>query len=82
MVHHTFFVFPQSSCYRAVLNREGLHLPAMPNRFITRMTVTWLQVSPPRGVGMLRLVNSIAISRSGRSTWPPEAQGGVKGDSE
>jgi hypothetical protein len=35
-----------------------LHLPVMPNRFIARMTVIAFHKSPPRGVGMLRLVNS------------------------
>jgi hypothetical protein len=31
-----------------------LHLPAMPNRFIARMTVIAFNTSPPRGVGTLR----------------------------
>jgi hypothetical protein len=29
----------------------------MPNRFIARMTVIAFHTSPPRGVGMLRLVS-------------------------
>jgi hypothetical protein len=38
-------------------------LPAMPNRFIDRMTLTWFQVAPPRGVLMPR-------SAGGMRTFP------------
>src|SRR5260370_35640764 len=41
------------------------HLPAMRSRFIARMTDIAFQASPPRGVGMLRLVSPSAISRYG-----------------
>jgi FkbM family methyltransferase len=44
-----------------------LHLATIPNRRIDRMTVTWFQASPPRGVLMPRLVNASAISRRVRS---------------
>src|SRR5260370_42180527 len=44
------------------------HLPAMRSRFIARMTDIAFQASPPRGVGMLRLVSPSATSRYG---FPP-----------
>jgi len=44
-----------------------LHLPVIPNRLIARMTDIAFHCSPPRGVGMLRLVSSSAISRYGNS---------------
>ena len=37
----------------------------MRSRFIARMTDIAFQASPPRGVGMLRLVSPSAISRYG-----------------
>ena len=43
------------------------HWPAISNRFNTRITVIAFHKSPPRGVGMLRLVNSCAMSRYGIS---------------
>jgi hypothetical protein len=39
------------------------YLPVMPDRRIERITVTWFQVSPPRGVLMPRSVGACAISR-------------------
>ena len=36
-------------------------MPAMRSRFIARMTDIAFQASPPRGVGMLRLVSNFAI---------------------
>src|SRR5258708_31601200 len=42
-----------------------VHWPAMRSRFIARMTDIAFQASPPRGVGMLRLVSPSAISRYG-----------------
>ena len=47
--------------------RPFFHWPTMPNRFMTRITVIAFHKSPPRGVGMLRLVSSCAISRYGIS---------------
>jgi|SRR6516165_2587844 hypothetical protein len=56
-----------------------LHLPAMPNRFITRITVIAFHKSPPRGVGMLRFENKHAFRQifplpgGGRGSLPPPA---------
>src|SRR5260370_39436718 len=49
------------------------HLPAMRSRFIARMTDIAFQASPPRGVGMLRLVSPSAISRYGLPPLAPRA---------